>query len=110
VLVLENLEFPNIFSPIGSDGKRYYFRPIEKKGYFKDFQLIIYDRWGMNVWENACTDPTCPDYGDSFWWDGNNKFGNRVEDGVYFCVVEANPLSGTTVFVKNGSVTVIGKK
>jgi len=109
VLVLESLEFPNLFTPIGRDGKQYYFRPLEDKGYFKDFQINIYNRWGMLVWENSCTDPNCPNYDNSFWWNGNNKFGKRVEDGVYFWVVRATPLSGGKTLTKNGSVTVIGK-
>jgi PKD repeat protein len=110
VLILESLEFPNIFSPVGSDGKRYFFRPLEEKGYFKDFEIVIYDRWGNFVWKNSCTDPNCPDYyNDSFWWDGTNKFGKPVSSGVYFWVVKATPLSADKPLLKNGSVTVVGK-
>jgi PKD repeat protein len=112
VLILETLDFPNILTPFGSDGKRYFFRPLAEKGYFKEFQIIIYDRWGMKVWKNSCKEPNCPDYGDSFWWDGTTKHGRPVEDGVYFWVVYAAPLSGTKPIIKNGSVTVVngGKK
>ncbi len=109
VLILESLEFPNIFSPIGSDGKRYVFRPLEDKGYFKDFKIEIYNRWGNSIWTNSCTNPNCPDYGDSFWWDGYNKSGELVKDGVYYWVVYATPLSGTKPLTKNGSVTVVSK-
>ena len=109
VVVLESLDFPNLFSPIGSDGKRYYFRPLEEKGYFKDFEITVYNRWGNLVWKRSCTDPNCPNYDDSFWWDGTNKFGKPVSYGVYFWVVKATPLSGTKPMLKNGSVTIISK-
>jgi PKD repeat protein len=107
VLVLEDLKFPNIFTPTGSDGKKYVFKPMEEKGYFKEFQIVIYNRWGNFIWSNSCTDPNCPDYSDPFWWDGYNKQGKLVEDGVYYWVVTAKPLSETDIFIKNGSVTVI---
>jgi PKD repeat protein len=107
VLILENLDFPNIFTPIGLDGKRYVFRPMEDRGYFKDFQLDIYNRWGVRIWSKSCTAPNCPDYSDAFWWDGCDKHGKLVTDGVYYWTVTAMPLSETKIFVKNGSVTVI---
>jgi len=44
------------------------------------------------------------------WWDGTNKQGKPVSDGVYYWVVYAEPLSETAPFIKNGSVTVINKK
>ncbi len=109
VLILESLDFPNIFTPIGTDGKRYVFRPLEKKGYFKDFLIDIYNRWGNLIWTNSCTEPNCPDYADPFWWDGYNKSGELVHDGVYYWVVSATPLSGTKPLIKNGSVTVVGR-
>ncbi|MDR1182873.1 MAG: gliding motility-associated C-terminal domain-containing protein, partial [Bacteroidales bacterium] len=110
VLVLESIEFPNLFTPVGLDGKKYVFRPLEEKGYFKEFQIDIYNRWGNPVWKNTCAAPNCPDYADSFWWDGYNKQGKLVEDGVYYWVVRAVPLSGTKPVIKNGSVTVIHRK
>ncbi|MDR1201017.1 MAG: PKD domain-containing protein [Tannerellaceae bacterium] len=110
VLVLESIEFPNLLTPVGSDGRKYVFRPLEEKGYFKEFQIEIYNRWGNPVWKNTCTAPNCPDYADSFWWDGCNKQGKPVVDGVYYWVVSAVPLSGTKPVIKNGSVTVINNK
>ncbi|MDR0606762.1 MAG: PKD domain-containing protein [Bacteroidales bacterium] len=111
VLVLENLNFPNLFTPAGLDGKKYVFKPLEEEGYFKEFELNIYNRWGSLIWKNSCEDPVCPDYStDDFWWDGYNNLGNLVEDGVYYWVVYAMPLSEIKPIIKNGSVTVIRKK
>ena len=108
VLILTGIEFPNVFSPIGSDGKQYFFRPLEDKNYFKEFQIAVYNRWGNLVWQNSCKEPDCPNYNDSFWWDGSNKFGKPVSCGVYYWVVKATPFSANKKpVIKNGSVTVI---
>jgi PKD repeat protein len=108
IIVYERLKFPNILTPIGTDGKRYYFRPLDRLGYFKEFEIRIFNRWGNLVWTNYCNEPNCPDYlNDDFWWDGTNKHGNDVSDGVYFWVVQASPLSEIPPFIQNGSVTVV---
>ena len=108
VLILKPLNFPNIFTPIGSDGKPYVFRPLENGGEFEDFEITVYDRWGMIVWNKRCESPNCPDYDDSFWWNGTTKSGKQVSDGVYYWVVYAHyPSSYLKPLVKNGSVTVI---
>jgi PKD repeat protein len=110
VLILESLNFSNIFSPTGNDGKKYFFRPLEDKGYFKKFQMNVYNKWGNLVWSNSCTEPNCPDYSDEFWWDGTHKSGQLVSDGVYYWVVQASPASETKPFILNGSVTVLNAK
>jgi PKD repeat protein len=115
VIVTEKLAFPNIFTPEGNcppAGKKTNniceFRPLEDKGYFQDFKIEIYDKWGMLVWSKYCTGTNCPDYdGDGFWWKGTNKQGKQVADGVYYWTVYARPLSGTDPFIKNGSITVV---
>ena len=110
IIILESLDFANVLSPTGSDGKKYVFRPLEEMGYYKEFKMHIYNKWGNLIWSNTCKEPNCPDYSDAFWWDGRNKQGNMVEDGVYYWVVSAVPLSETTIFLKNGSVTVFNSK
>ncbi len=110
IIVTEKLSFPNVFTPGGNcpPKNKCEFRPMEDKGYFKEFKLEVYDRWGMLVWSRHCTDPNCPDYqSDNFWWDGTNKQGKPVTAGVYYWVVYATPLSETAPFIKNGSVTVV---
>jgi PKD repeat protein len=111
VVILESLDFPNIFSPVGSDGKKYVFRPLEDKGTFEEFTIDIYDDWGTLVWHKACKSTNnCPDYNDSFWWDGTNKKGKQVSDGVYYWVIYMRyHSSDIKPVIKNGSVTVISK-
>lgn len=109
VLVTESMVFPNILTPDATvGGEPCVFRPIEDKGFFKEFKMEIYDRWGVLVWRNSCTDPNCPSPGTDFWWDGRNKQGSRVSDGVYYWVVYGMPLSETNTIILNGSVTVVG--
>ena len=113
VLILENLRFPNIFTPqsISPDGQPYVFRPLREEGYFKEFRITIYNRHGMLVWSQSCKEPNCPDYqNNAFWWSGKNLLGEYVSDGVYYWVAYAIPMSETQTFILNGSVTVISEK
>jgi len=121
IIVTEKLGFPSVFTPnrtncLSPDGTpiKCEFRPLENKGFFLDFKLEIYDRWGMLVWNKHCEDAfgqPCPDYqSDGFWWDGTNKQGNPVANGVYYWVVYAKPKSGAKPFIMNGSVTIVGQK
>lgn len=70
--------------------------------------MVIYTRWGAKVWQRNCKDPNCPNYEDeNFWWDGKNKYGQDVSEGVYYWVVSATPKSQTNMFILNGSVTIV---
>ncbi|MCL2131205.1 MAG: PKD domain-containing protein, partial [Lentimicrobiaceae bacterium] len=96
VLILENLRFPNIFTPqsLRPDGKPYVFCPLGKDGFFKEFKVEVYNRHGMLIWSQSCKEPNCPDYQDeAFWWNGKTQTGKFVSDGVYYWVVYAIPLS-----------------
>ncbi len=74
----------NVFSPNG-DGINDRFSPFVSSDfspqvatYYADqFSLQVYDRWGVLIFEsNTYTD----------LWDGKNKKGNDVTDGVYYWV------------------------
>jgi len=110
ILITEKLRFPNVFTPMGSDGQKRVFMPLEAGGFFKKFKLEIYNKWGMLIWSQNCTDPNCPEYeNQEFWWDGKNKQGKAVADGVYYWVVYAEPLSESKPIIKNGSITIFNK-
>jgi gliding motility-associated-like protein len=105
LLVLEALRFPNVFTP-NNDGVNDYFFPIEVVGYFLDFEMIIYNRWGAKVWERRCGGNNCPDYNnENFWWDGKIQNGKDASEGVYYWVVTALPKSQKTTFILHGSVS-----
>ncbi len=60
------------------------------------------------VWKRKCEAPNCPDYqNENFWWDGKNKQGKDVPDGVYYWVVYAKPESEKGDIILNGSITLV---
>lgn len=71
------LAFPNIFTP-NNDGSNEFFRPIEIKN-IKETNVIIYNRWGMTVFESNDI---------NFSWDGRAKNGEVCSDGIYYFIFE----------------------
>jgi len=88
------LFIPNAFSPNG-DLKNDYFRP--RSICFKSFKLIVYDRWGVNVFETE--DITTKG------WDGmyKGKIGETAVFSYYFTYELVDGSSG----VKKGTVSLI---
>jgi hypothetical protein len=75
------LRFPNIFSP-NNDGFNDYFYPLEVSGFFLDFEMIIYNRWGGIVWTRKCKNENCPDYQKAdFWWNGKQQVVRMLPKG-----------------------------
>ncbi len=101
--------FPNVFTPVGTDGSLYYFRPVEDKVLFDAFEISVYNRWGTTVWQQSCNDGQCPHYEDDlFWWDGCDSNGKRVSDGVYYWVAKAYSKDMPPI-IQQGSVTIFSK-
>ncbi|MDA9161151.1 gliding motility-associated C-terminal domain-containing protein [Crocinitomicaceae bacterium] len=90
-----DLEPPNVFTP-NDDGINDNFKLIQFQG-IKSFQCYIYNRWG-----NLMADYDKPD----FQWDGNNKKGDKAEDGVYFYVIQAVTNGGKEIN-KHGKIHLI---
>jgi gliding motility-associated-like protein len=91
------IEVPNVFTPSG-DGSNEFFQLIESSGLI-NFNCTIVNRWGNVIREFTSSD---------FKWDGTDKSGNAVIEGVYFYKITANTLTGTEV-IKHGNVTLIRK-
>lgn len=71
---------PNVFTPNG-DSKNEYFI-IQNLDDYENSKLTVYNRWGKIVYMNE-------DYQND--WDGTHyKSGKKVDDGVYFFIVEPN--------------------
>lgn len=64
---------PNTFTPDG-DGHNDYFTPFPGYRFVPKIEMKIYNRWGELVFET--TDP-------NIHWDGKDKSGHDVSDGVY---------------------------
>lgn len=73
---------PNVFTP-NNDAKNDLFKVnVENiNDCFDKFNIKIYGRWGEFLYES-----------DSFHfkWDGKNKQGKAMADGVYFYIIEGN--------------------
>ncbi len=80
IVVLENtssLEIPNIFTPNG-DGKNDFF--LVNGVRIKDFNCVIYDRWGLKIAEVVSV---------TSYWDGRTQAGTAVSSGTYYYVIKA---------------------
>ena len=75
---IANLIIPNIFSPNG-DGINDLFT-INAIG-ITNFSCLIYDRWGLEMFESSSITNS---------WDGKNKKGAAVPDGIYFYIIKAS--------------------
>ena len=84
---------PNVFSPNG-DGTNDLFQ-IEIFG-LRDFQGIIYDRWGVKIYE--WNDP-------NGGWDGSYN-GSPASEGVYFYTGTGKQANGEP-YVVQGNVTLV---
>jgi gliding motility-associated-like protein len=68
---------PNVFTP--NDDNSNDFFTLSINGIITDFRLIILNRWG-NIIHETLTLPLV--------WDGTDKSGKAVSDGVYFWKLE----------------------
>ena len=91
-----DIEMPNIFTPNG-DGVNDTYLIKGDKEIFKEFNIVITNRWG-----NIITEYNDP----SGIWDGTNNKGEIVEDGVYFYNVQAVTLQDEAI-AKKGFIQVI---
>lgn len=90
-----DLKVPNVFTPNG-DGTNDYFHLIQSEG-IKTLNCVIINRWGNQV--NEFNIP-------GFQWDGENRQGNKVDDGVYFYKIKATLANGREL-TKSGYVHLI---
>ena len=84
---------PNAFTPNG-DGHNDLF--IVSGGFFRDYQLDIFNRWGQLIFSSQSLDNS---------WDGTFK-GRPVQEGVYVFRLQATDEEGRTS-QRAGSITVL---
>ncbi|MGM0549572.1 MAG: gliding motility-associated C-terminal domain-containing protein [Bacteroidota bacterium] len=70
-------DVPNVFSPNGDGVNDLFIIPADG---FTVYQMTIFSRSGMVVFERKAPVIT---------WDGRNKAGDEVKQGVYYYVLEA---------------------
>lgn len=83
---------PTAFSPNGDGYNDYYY-----VGYYnvRSFNIQIYDRWGVSVFESDSPD---------FKWDGRDKSGKELPEGVYVFVIKAVSFDNNKIN-KSGTIT-----
>lgn len=89
LLICDDIEFlpVNIFSPDG-DGINDEFTFIYKSKAIVEFNCIIVNRWGRTITEFNDINAT---------WDGTDKGGKDVPDGVYFYIYTGTGQTGDTI-------------
>lgn len=99
-----NVQFPNVFLPQKSgskggafdDGDTDAFYPFIDRSMLKEYRLMIFDRWGLMVFDTKDVDKG---------WDGYYN-GKLCQQGVYVWKVHAVFEDGNEV-VKTGDVTLL---
>lgn len=100
-----SVELYNAFSPNG-DGTNDLFRV--KTQSLLSFRMKIFNRWGQEIVsgdQNSLVAEHENDYTYYVCWDGTYH-GSRVEDGVYFILVEAEGSDGIK-YVRRGDINVL---
>jgi gliding motility-associated-like protein len=87
---------PNAFTPDG-DGRNDLFRTVPVTEKIADFRLLIYDRWGGQVFETE-------DIGQG--WDGT-KNGQALQEGVYVYRITFKTNGDLSEKIITGTVAVI---
>jgi gliding motility-associated-like protein len=89
-----NIFVPNVFTPNG-DGENEFF--IIELNEYSDFQLEIYDRWGIKVFASD---------EQAEGWNGKiMNDGNPASDGTYYYILDWD--SGGTSYHKTGFITLL---
>lgn len=88
------IHIPNAFAP---DGVNTVFIPVNSFVDKTEYSFRIFNRWGENIWE---TD----NY--NIGWNGTDKAGKEVREGVFIYWVKFKTASGKYI-EKQGSVTLL---
>lgn len=89
ITIIEGLNIPNVFTPNG-DGSNDVFEISGTN--FKNFDAIIFDRWGVPVFESSAAQIS---------WNGKTQTGAWATDGTYFLVLKITMLNGSVINYSN---------
>ncbi len=91
-----DIEAPNIISLAEGSQNPIWF--VKAEG-LSSFNLVITNRWGGVIFE-------CNDVNAQCFWNGTDKNGNQVKEGVYFYTIDA-ALEGSKSLQKHGFIQVV---
>ncbi len=89
-------ELPNAFTPNG-DGQNDIFKPLRAR-FIESIDFKVFNRWGQVVFTTS--DPQIN-------WNGTNKSGKDVSDGVYFYTCQAFESHSLPPIVLSGYIELI---
>ena len=69
-------QIPNVITPNGDDINDFFF--VNERLLYEQVHLIIYNRWGMKVFEDL-------NYNNK--WDGDNFVAKPLPEGTYYYVL-----------------------
>lgn len=89
------LIIPNVFTPNNDNANDQFY--IRSSKNVKEFNMIIYNRWGTKLFESDKIERR---------WDGRTDSGEKLSDGVYYYILNAKLLSGRVLNL-SGTVTLL---
>jgi hypothetical protein len=109
ILTIEHepqIVFPNAFYPLSSNIENRTFYPILKFASDADFQFIIYNRWGQELYRSELP----PIYGEynnmQGRWDGTFQ-GNECPSGFYAYKIRYSFNEGSGKYLNSGSFMLV---
>jgi gliding motility-associated-like protein len=97
VNVNEFINIPNTFTPDGDGSNDQFY--IANSG-LKEYNIEIYDRWGLKIWESASANEK---------WDGRSTAGVEMTDGTYFFILHAVSVTKKD-YSQRGFINLLRKK
>jgi gliding motility-associated-like protein len=94
VSLIEDIEIPNVFTPNGDGFNDVFIIPSSG---MKEFSLIIYNRWGSELFRTEASRVS---------WDGMTISGRPAPEGTYFYELKAK---GEKDYSTTGTLTLIRK-
>lgn len=94
---ITDVRIPNVFTPNG-DGKNDYFKINGLLSQCDEASVEVYNRWGQLLFEDNKT---------YFAWDGKDKNGMEIAEGVYFVMLKAKKKNDSGFKEYRSSLTLI---
>jgi large repetitive protein len=100
VSFIDGIVIPNVFTPNGDGINDVWYIPNSG---MSEFQVAIYDRWGLKIFESTS---------DEIRWDGRSSSGIQMTDGTYYFQLKAilKSVNGNKDYSTRGSITLLNQK
>jgi large repetitive protein len=97
---MDGIVIPNVFTPNGDGINDVWYIPNSG---MSEFQVAIYDRWGLKIFESTS---------DEIRWDGRSSSGIQMTDGTYYFQLKAilKSVNGNKDSSTRGSITLLNQK